>query len=209
MKNLQLFVRMVGKEQLENVVFVTTMWDKLKEKDLKEAIERDNELRDEYWGEFLSLGATATRFEGSQASAEGILSILLGKKDTQLKVLNQLVNDRKALRQTDVGAFLEPRVKQQEADYSDRIEELEQQLKLERNSSRKLNAQRWKRQAEEGKKQRKQDRETLDSKPGVDAKKTLENLREGSLHIWKNALQALAAVVSISVAITGIILSNS
>jgi hypothetical protein len=207
MKNLQLFVKMVGKECLTNVVFVTTMWRKLNDEDIAEANNRDSELRDEYWADFINMGASATRFEGSQASAEGILSILLGKRDVVLKVQNELVNARKSLKQTEAGEFLEPTVHQQEIEFKARVEELEGQLNLEKDNGRRLDYKRRQKRAQAGKEQRQKDKITLESRPGEEARKKLENFKQGSFDLWKNALQALAAVVSIGAAITGIIIT--
>jgi len=207
MKNLQLFVKMVGKECLTNVVFATTMWGKLNDEDIAEANNRDSELRDEYWADFINMGASATRFEGSKASAEGILSVLLGKTDVVLKVQNELVNAGKSLKQTEVGEFLEPTIYQQEAEFKARVEELERQLQLEKDNGRRLDYKRRQRRAQAGKEQRQKDKKTLESKPGEEARKKLENFKAGSLDVWKNALQALAAVISIGAAITGIIIT--
>ena len=203
MKNLQLFMKLVGESALSNVVFVTTMWGKVQKNDESEANDHDSELREEYWADFLRLGASATRFDGSQASAEGILSQLLGKKDVVLKVQHELVDERMSLNQTTAGAFLEPVVHRQEAEFEARVQVLKEQLKVEKDSSKRLDVTRSKRKAEAGKAQRKKDLETLQSKPAEEMEVKLSKLRAGSLDVWKNALQALAAVVSISVGIAG------
>ena len=207
MKNLQLFVKMVGKERLSNVVFATTMWGKVTPEDIEIANVRDSELREEYWADFINMGAQATRFEGSKASAEGILSILLGKKDVVLKVQNELVDARKSLRDTEVGEFLEPRVDLERNEFEDRIKALEAQLKAERDNGRRLDYKRRQRRAQAGKEQRQRDKQVLETKPGVEAEEKLERFKNGSLEVWKNALQALAAVVSISAGVAGIIMS--
>jgi len=203
MKNLQLFMKLVGESALSNVVFVTTMWGKVQKNDESEANDHDSELREEYWADFLRLGASATRFDGSQASAEGILSQLLGKKDVVLKVQHELVDERMSLNQTTAGAFLEPVVHRQEAEFEARVQVLKEQLKVEKDSSKRLDVTRSKRKAEAGKAQRKKDLETLQSKQAEEMEVKLSKLRAGSLDVWKNALQALAAVVSISVGIAG------
>jgi hypothetical protein len=205
MKNLQLFMKLVGESALSNVVFVTTMWGKLQKDDEGEANDHDSELREEYWADFLRLGASATRFDGSQASAEGILSQLLGKKEVVLKVQHELVDERMPLNQTTAGAFLEPVVHRQEAEFEARVQELKEQLKFEKDSSKRLDVTRSKRKAEAGKAQREKDLKTLQSKPAEEMEAKLSRLRAGSLDVWKNALQALAAVVSISIGIAGFV----
>ena len=204
MKNLQLFTKLVGEAALSNVVLVTTMWGKVDAKSEEEANSRDSELREEYWGDMIRKGSSATRFDGSKESAEGILSQLLGKKNIVLKVQEELVDHKMALKQTTAGAFLEPTVHKQEAVFEARVQELKKQAAVERDSGRRLDYQRAQRRAQAGKDQRTHDIETLQSKPGKEVESKLKKFKVGSLEAWRTALQALAAVVSISVAIAGI-----
>ncbi|KAH8672886.1 P-loop containing nucleoside triphosphate hydrolase protein [Tricladium varicosporioides] len=101
MSAINLFKKLVGEDALCNVVLATTMWGKVT--DLAEANARDSELREEYWSDMKSRGATTTRFDGTTASAEGIASQLLGKKPVVLKVQEQLVDQGMPLNQTAAG----------------------------------------------------------------------------------------------------------
>ena len=201
MKNLQLFTKLVGESALSNVSLVTTMWGNVTENNEGEANSRDSELRDDFWGDMIRKGSSATRFDGTKESAQGILSLLLGKKDVVLKVQEELVDLKMPLNKTTVGAFLEPRIHSQHAEYETHLKELGQQLAVEKDSNRRLEFKQAQRRAEAGKEQRKRDKETLRSKPGEKVEETLGKSRWDSIDIWKSSLQALAAIVSITFAV--------
>ena len=207
MKNLQLFMKLVGTRALSNVVFVTTMWGKMQGKDdEKLAKDRDNELRDEYWEEFLRKGASATRFDGTQASAQGILAQILGKKTTVvLKVQRELVEKNLSLRETTAGAYLEPAVQKQGVEFDARVQELKKQLEVEKDRSTRFKVEKFKKTAEAQKDQNKKDLKTLETKPGVEVKARLERFKEGGLDVLKTTLQALAAVVTISFSVANFV----
>jgi hypothetical protein len=206
MKNLQLFTKLVGEAALSNVVLVTTMWGKVDSGSEEEANSRDSELREEYWGDMIRKGSSATRFDGSKSSAEGILSQLLGKRSVVLQVQEELVDHKMSLNQTTAGAFLEPTVQRQEAEFEARIQELKKELELERSATKRLAVQRSQKRAQAGKDQRSHDIKTLQSKPGEEIETKLKKFKTGSMDAWKTALQALAAVLSISITIAGAIM---
>lgn len=206
MKNLQLFTKLVGVTALSNVVLVTTMWGKVDARGEEEANSRDSELREEYWGDMIRKGSSATRFDGSKSSAEGILSQLLGKRSVVLQVQEELVDYKMSLNQTTAGAFLEPTVQRQEAEFEARIQELKKELELERSATKRLAVQRSQKRAQAGKDQRSHDIKTLQSKPGEEIETKLKKFKTGSMDAWKTALQALAAVLSISITIAGAIM---
>jgi len=203
MKNLQLFTKLIGEAALSNVVLVTTMWGKVDPKSEGEANNRDSELREEYWGDMIRKGSSATRFDGSKESAEGIMLQLLGKKSVVLEVQKELVDQKMPLNQTTAGIFLEPTVHRQEAEFEARVQQLKQELESEKNRAKRMAVEKSKDKAQAGKDQRSHDRETLKSKPGEEVEGKLKKLKIGGIETWKTALQALAAVVSISFTIAG------
>ena len=59
---------------MQNVIFVTTMWDKVKA-DAGQRLEE--ELQSHYWEEMLKLGSATTRFELTSNSAWAIIDRIL------------------------------------------------------------------------------------------------------------------------------------
>lgn len=203
-RSLDIFKKLVGEDALSNVVLATTMWGNVV--DLEDANRRDSELREEYWGAMRRKGSATTRFDGSTASAQGIVSQLLGKKPVVLKVQRELVDQRMSLNQTAAGAFLEPTVHEQEEDYRKRLKELDAELQYERDANRRLAVKRSKRRNEARLLKRGEDKETLKSKPGKEVEDRLAKWKAGGHKIGLHALQGLAAVLSISLGIAGFIL---
>ncbi|KAH7378112.1 P-loop containing nucleoside triphosphate hydrolase protein [Cadophora sp. MPI-SDFR-AT-0126] len=203
-RNLDLFTKLVGEDALSNVVLVTTMWGNVT--DVEKANERDSELRDEYWGDMRRKGSTATRFDGTTASAEGIVSQLLGKRTVILKVQEQLVDQKMQLNQTAAGAFLEPTIHREEAQYRERLTELEKELQHEKNGNKRLEAKRSQRRNAAGLQQRMEDKEILKSKPGEEVETKLQKLKKGSQKFAIQSVQVLAAVCSIAFTVAGFLL---
>lgn len=204
MRNLDLFKKLVGENALSNVVFATTMWGNVT--NISEANGRDSELREEYWGDMMSKGSSATRFDGTTASAQGVVSMLLGKRNIVLKVQEQLVDHKMSLNQTAAGKFLEPTVLGQEVLYRRRVRELENELQFEKNSTKRLAAKRSLRRNNEGLAQTDVDKKTLTSKPGEEVASRLEQWKVGGKNVALKSVQALAAICTITFTIAGFVL---
>ncbi|CAG8977830.1 hypothetical protein HYALB_00008996 [Hymenoscyphus albidus] len=158
-RTLDFFQKLVGEEALPHVVLATTMLQKVV--DFEEANDRDSELRDEYWGEMRRKGSSATRFEGTTDSAQGIVSQLLGKKPVVLKVQEQLVDQRMSLNQTEAGAFLEPKIGIDEEKFRKRLKELDIEIQTEKDANKRLQAKQSVRRNAAGLKKRMEDKETI------------------------------------------------
>jgi len=206
-RNLELFTKLVGEDALPNVVLATTMWGLVT--DMEKANSRDSELREEYWGGMRRKGSTTTRFDGSTASAQGIVSQLLGKKSVVLKVQEQLVDQKMSLNQTAAGEFLEPEVANDTEQFKKRLRQLELELQFEKNGNKRLEAKRSQKRNSAGLKQRLEDKETLESKPGEEVESRLAKWKSGGSKTVVNALQALAAICSISFGIAGFVLGGA
>jgi len=205
-RNLDLFKKLVGEDALSNVVLVTTMWGNVT--NIEEASHRDSELREEYWGDMRRKGSTATRFDGTMASAQGIVSQLLGKKPVVLKVQEELVDQRMSLNQTAAGAFLEPTIFDEEEQYRNRLRDLESELQFERDFNKRLEAKQSQKRNTAALTQRIKDKETLKSKPGEEVENRLSKWKKGGHKVALQTLQALAAVCTISLGIAGFVLGG-
>lgn len=204
-RNLDLFKKLVGEDALANVVLATTMWSEMK--DIEKANERDSELREEYWGDMRRKGSVTTRFDGTTASAEGIVSQLLGRKSVVLKVQEQLVDQRMSLKQTAAGAFLEPKIRDEEAQFRKRLVELQHELDFERNGNKRLAVKRSQKRNSASLQKRLDDKEKLDSKPGEEVETKLSKFKAGSKKHALHTVQAIAAICTITFGIVGVVLA--
>lgn len=205
-KNLDLFKKLVGEDALSNVVLATTMWGNVN--DMGKANVRDSELREEYWGDMRRKGSTTTRFDGTRASAQGIVSQLLGKKSVVLKMQEQLVDQKMALNRTAAGASIEPGIYDEEAQYRNRVKELESELQFERNSNRRLEMKRSQKKNSARLQKRVEDKELMKSKPGEEVEAKLNKFKNGSKNVALYSIQAIAALCSISFGIVGLVLGG-
>jgi hypothetical protein len=204
MRSLDIFEKLVGEDALSNVVLATTMWGNVV--DIAAANRRDSELREEYWGSMRRRGSTATRFDGTRESARAVVEQLLGKKAVVLKVQEELVDREMSLNQTAAGALLEPEVYAEAEQIRKRLEQLESELKYEKDSNKRLEVKRSQRRNAKAFSQCAEGKKTMKSKPGVEVKGKLKKWTESGGKIGLQALQGLAAIVSISFGIAGFIL---
>lgn len=58
LRNFQMFQKICGENALGNVILLTTMWDKLKEE--MEGLDRDQELREDFWSMMEERGKAKT-----------------------------------------------------------------------------------------------------------------------------------------------------
>jgi hypothetical protein len=202
-RNLDLFKKIIGEDALSNIVFATTMWGNVT--NISEASGRDSELREVYWGDMMAKGSSATRFEGTTASAQGIVSMLLGKRPVVLKVQEQLVDYKMSLNETAAGAFLEPTIQDEKEQYQKLLKLLESELQFERNNNRRLITQRAIKRNSKGLAKRTEDQKTLKSKPGEEVESKLDKWKKAGLSIGMHSLRVLAAACSISFAIAGFV----
>jgi hypothetical protein len=208
LRTLDLFKKLVGEDALSNVVLATTMWGKVAPADMQEANRRDSELREDFWRDMRTKGATANRFEGTRESAQGIVSQLLGKKPVVLKVQKQLVDKNMSLNETAAGAFLEPEVSNEADQLEKRLRELESELQFERDSNRRLEAKRSQKRNSAALQKTNEDIKILESKPGVEVQSRFHKFKKGSSKYGMRSLQVLAAVCSISFGIAGFVLGG-
>ncbi|KAI5985499.1 P-loop containing nucleoside triphosphate hydrolase protein [Pisolithus albus] len=72
-RNYNIFKGLCGKDNFKNVIFVTTMWDRVSE---EVGSEREQYLQSDFWREMIGFGSTIHRFEGTTESAWKIINSL-------------------------------------------------------------------------------------------------------------------------------------
>ncbi len=106
-KNLRMFRKLCGDENLGNVMLGTTMWENTPEADGEL---REKQLKENYWKEMIDHGSTVARISRNSDDASRLVRRLLKqkKKDTILpKLQKEFGKERKTLGQTEVGKFIQ------------------------------------------------------------------------------------------------------
>ncbi|RSL74410.1 hypothetical protein CEP53_000243 [Fusarium sp. AF-6] len=128
---LRLLRSLVGEDALGNVVLVTSMWNKLRDEDRNEALRREQELIDEYWGPMQKKGSYVDQFDGTSESAFGLVYQLAGKESVVLDVQREIMDEDKSILGTAAGMDLANKLKQDIQAYQAKVDELEQELQSE------------------------------------------------------------------------------
>ena len=105
-RHLRTFEELCGKDALQNVILVTTMWDEIDETtgELEE-----EKMKTKYWNKMLERRSTTGRFMGTRESALELLQPLIdaaNSKRSSLLLQHEMVNMGKKLTETSAGRRL-------------------------------------------------------------------------------------------------------
>ncbi|KAF8891111.1 hypothetical protein CPB84DRAFT_1849021 [Gymnopilus junonius] len=102
-RNLRMFGDLCGDKAARNVVLVTTMWDKLRSRDIGDR--RQEELERNFWNPMIKNGATTTQFENTvQAAWEIIDNVIIRRNEGVALLLQEEIVDLKLrLEETKAG----------------------------------------------------------------------------------------------------------
>ncbi|CZR55811.1 uncharacterized protein PAC_05699 [Phialocephala subalpina] len=199
---LSLFQQLVGDDALSNVVLVTTQWGRVTHVDMPDAINREQQLRDEYWREMLDKNSMTRRFDDSRASAEGIIALLIGRDNVVLRLQKELVDEKKALGKTAAGLMLGPKVDKKLKASKDDVKRLRAELQKKPNNTRRLRIQREILEAEERIAKGESDEARLGKKVGVDLIDKLKRVD------WTQGLKIALSVLGFAVTIVSLVLGG-
>ncbi|KAJ4346018.1 hypothetical protein N0V95_005801, partial [Ascochyta clinopodiicola] len=87
----EMFMKLCGDQNMENVVLLTTMWGELR--DEAKGLQRERELRKEFWKAMEKNGSTIRRFDASRSMAEAFVCRLMRKEDIVLDIQDELVKE--------------------------------------------------------------------------------------------------------------------
>lgn len=97
-----MFSLLCGREALQNVILVTTMWSEVDE---AKGASRENELRETYWKPMIDGGCKMMRFNYTSESAWHIIAQLSGiRRPLQLQI--EMIDKRKLLSQTAAASAI-------------------------------------------------------------------------------------------------------
>ncbi|KAF8455313.1 hypothetical protein BGX38DRAFT_1060133, partial [Terfezia claveryi] len=89
-RNLNMMLKLVGEENLKNVILVTSRWEMI---DLEEAEEREHlDLLGPggFWHDMITLGAMSARYNGTVIAAHTIIEHLIQQSPTYLRIQDEL-----------------------------------------------------------------------------------------------------------------------
>jgi septin family protein len=196
-KSFQLFQKLVGKEAFPHVRLVTTMWGNLDSEGKNVAFKREKELEDGFWNEMMQEGSHMTRFEGNKASAEGIISQLVGDANPViLQIQHELIDNELKLAATAAGSVLAPIVEEKLGESKSKIQRFRARLARESNSTVQKKVLLDIKKAEKERDQAQSDKDQLEQKVGADLK---GKIAEGST--WQETLRTICSVLGVGISV--------
>jgi hypothetical protein len=134
LKNLRMFAELSGNNAFKNVIFTTTMWDKV---DHETAVAREEELKNTYWKSMITRGSSTGRFLGTQDSAFRLITPFLDDINTRngLDLQKDLVDLDMRLSETDVGQKLRLEIKQLAKQQQELLHQIREELRRPNNAT--------------------------------------------------------------------------
>ncbi|KAK5449866.1 hypothetical protein LTS15_008439 [Exophiala xenobiotica] len=128
MRNLRMFKKLVGEENLSSIVHATTFWEQT---DPNGGGKREHQLRvhEEFWGKMVASGSRMFRHDKGVFSGTQIWNYLLGlegkpKYDIQV----DMVDKKKALDETAAGAEVQSQVGKLRQEYEKRLNDYKKEM---------------------------------------------------------------------------------
>ncbi|KAF4343937.1 triacylglycerol lipase II precursor [Fusarium beomiforme] len=111
---LRLLNDIVGDDALKNVILVTTMWNTLLPEDRKRAVQREQELLNNFWSCMIDKGSYVAQFNGTPESAYPLIFQLADQESVVLDIQKEIVEQDQSIIETATGRTL---VQQLETDH--------------------------------------------------------------------------------------------
>ncbi|KAF4965619.1 hypothetical protein FSARC_6606 [Fusarium sarcochroum] len=131
-RNLFMFRKLCGKDGLNNVLLVTTMWED-EQPEKGESREAELVATDGFWGALVAEGAEIKRHDNTRASAMALLKIIAKKNRVAISIQKEMVSEHKNLNETEAGMGLNSEILLTEARVK---KEMEMALEMEREARR-------------------------------------------------------------------------
>ncbi|GAP88263.2 putative p-loop containing nucleoside triphosphate hydrolase protein [Rosellinia necatrix] len=125
-KNLQMFQKLTGENNLKNVILATSMWDKVP---IEQGLAREEELKKRFWNVLLALGAKAIRHDGTPESARSIAQTLMANKPFFVRLQKEMGRDNKPLRDTEAGQQVMLELSKLKEEHKRELANMEEMLK--------------------------------------------------------------------------------
>ena len=127
LKNLRMFENLCG-EDFKGIILTTTMWSDVDE---ELGVERERELKTDYWKSMIERGSSVRRFLYTRQSAFEILAPIWGEVDKRSALLLQIeMNDLQLqIRETSAGKTLYIELEELVARHHDILERIRRELR--------------------------------------------------------------------------------
>jgi len=128
MKNLRMFKKLCGADNLGSVVLCTTFWGQVDE---ATAAVREHQLqtREEFWGGLIARGSKMFRQDQGKSSGENIIKYLVGRRSKMvLEIQKEMVDGRKTLTQTAAGAEVQADLEKLREKYEAEVAQLRDEM---------------------------------------------------------------------------------
>ncbi|KAI2628139.1 P-loop containing nucleoside triphosphate hydrolase protein [Xylaria nigripes] len=125
-KNLQMFRKLTGEENLKNVVLATSMWDKVTP---EEGQTREQQLKTNFWRLLIAFQAKVIRYGGTAESAQSLARTLMTNKRFYVQLQREMGHDKKALKDTAAGQQLLSELVRIKEEHKKEMEEIQAMLK--------------------------------------------------------------------------------
>lgn len=132
MRNLHMFKRLCGDQNLSNVVMATCQWERVLEED---GIERERQLKEtrNFWGYMVERGSQVHRHFNTRESALKLIDSLVGGTTSRPKIVldiqAQMVDEGKDLASTGAGQAIDDAISKERDRFAKQIAESQADLK--------------------------------------------------------------------------------
>lgn len=127
---LKLFRSLCGDHALKNVILVTTMWNKVRDEDHREALRHEQELLNDFWKDMVNKGSYIAQYDGTPDMAFALIWQLVGKAGVVLKIQKEMDQDMDVLH-TAAGQNLLEMLEIDKVEYEMRLKQLEDLMEKE------------------------------------------------------------------------------
>ena len=132
LKNLEVFASLCGQKAMPHVILATTMWDELKDKNT--GVQREKELKTDFWKGMLADGCRTERFDNTYESAWHIVGSLAKKDRAPVLLQREIVDIQLRLNETQAGKTLYRQLDQLIKDHQDATRKLGEQANKQGNA---------------------------------------------------------------------------
>ena len=130
LRNLRMFRKLCGEDALKNVVFVTTRWDDVPEKDRETMEKREDELMKtpgKFFQPLIAAGGQFLRHDNTERSARKIVRTIAKKPPIPLLIQIEM-DDGKTLEETAAGSELAAELKKLVDNHSKEMKDLKEEM---------------------------------------------------------------------------------
>lgn len=124
-KNLEMFKKLTGDDNLKNVLLTTSMWDKVTP---EEGDRRELELQNKFWKLLIAFGAKSARYTGTPESARQLAATLLANTPFYLQLQEEMGEHNKPLRETAAGQELMLEITRMKEEHQRQIADLKETM---------------------------------------------------------------------------------